>query len=93
MGIVLSRCLVYRRDMLTKPKTFEDVLALWVSPTELSVDLGVPYVTAQMMRRRKSIGVDHWPAVIRAAKRKGVRLDNDDLVQMRLAKSRQRKSA
>jgi len=74
--------------MLTKPTTFEELLALWDSPTELSEVLSIPYVSAQMIRRRGSIGVAHWDGFIEAAKRKGVKLTHSDLHAMKLERQR-----
>lgn len=73
--------------MLTKPKTFEQLLNLWANPSELSSDLDLPYVSAQMIRRRGSISPSHWPAFVSAAKRKGVELTMDDLVQMKIERA------
>lgn len=73
--------------MLTKPKTFEQLLSLWANPSELSSDLDLPYVSAQMIRRRGSISPAHWPAFVSAAKRKGVELTMDDMVQMKIERA------
>lgn len=70
--------------MRTKPDTFEKLLTLWESPKALSADLGVPYINAQQMLRRKSVGIDHWPRLIELASAKGVQITNDDLVAMSL---------
>ena len=66
-----------------KPSTIEELLALWDSPKSLSEDLRVPYVNAQLMKHRKSVAVNHWPQLIKAAKGKGVQLTTDDLLEMR----------
>ncbi len=67
---------------MMKPNTFEELLSLWENPKALSLDLGVPYINAQMMKRRRSVGVTHWPRLIDLAAAKGIRLTNDDLVAM-----------
>lgn len=72
--------------MKTKPSTFAELLALWESPKALSAELGVPYINAQQMKRRKSVGIDHWPRLIQVAATKGVKLTTDDLVAMRSRK-------
>lgn len=69
--------------MSKTPTTFDELLALWDSPKALSVDLNVPYINAQAMKRRKSVGVDHWPRLIELAAERGVRLTADDLLRMR----------
>lgn len=72
--------------MATKqPTTFDDLLALWESPKALSLALDVPYVTAQQMKRRKSVSVDHWPRLIELAGERGVKITTDDLLKMRIA--------
>jgi hypothetical protein len=50
-------------------------------------------VSAQMMRRRGSIGVAHWDAFIAAAKRKGVKLTQADMIAMKLERHRRRVAA
>ena len=70
--------------MQTKPDTFKKLLDLWGTPKALSEALGVPYVTAQQMIRRSSVGIDHWPKLIDLASGKGIALTNDDLVGMSL---------
>ena len=67
------------------PDTFETLLANWTTP-ELSAELGVPYVTARKMRERKSMGITHWPALIKAAQSRGIALDFERLVAMRRRK-------
>lgn len=76
--------------MLTKPETFEELLSLWESPAALSAEINVPYVSAQMMRRRKSIGVAHWEAFRAAAKRKGIVLTDSDMIAMKLKRQQRR---
>jgi hypothetical protein len=65
-----------------KPNTFEALLSLWDSPMTLSADLGVPYVTAQMMKRRKSVSAAHWDAIASKAVAKGVEITNEDLARI-----------
>lgn len=64
-------------------QTFDDLLSLWESPKDLSAALGVPYVNAQLMKHRKSVGLNHWPRLIAAAGEKGIQLTTDDLLAMR----------
>lgn len=52
-------------------KTFTDVINLWPSLSEFADDIGVKYVTAQVMRYRGSIAPTHWSLVAEAAKRRG----------------------
>jgi len=71
--------------MAKHPKTFDDILSLWASPKELSLALDVPYVTAQQMKRRKSVGIDHWPRLIELAGERGMKITADDLLKMKVA--------
>jgi hypothetical protein len=68
---------------MKKLLTFDDVLALWETPKALSDDLGTLYVTAQLMKRRRSIGVDHWPRLIELLAARGYTVTTDDLLEMR----------
>lgn len=68
--------------MTKKPTSFEELLGLWETPKALSVALGVPYVNAQMMKRRKSVDVLHWPRLIELLAARGTIITNDDLVAM-----------
>ncbi len=51
--------------------TFRDVIDKWPSLRDFAADIGVQYVTAQVMRWRGSINADHWDAVVQAAKQRG----------------------
>lgn len=93
LGIALGDTLCIIGHMLTKPQTFEELLSLWESPAALSSELNIPYVSAQMMRRRKSIGVAHWEAFRKAAKRKGVPLSDADMIAMKLQRQRREVAA
>jgi hypothetical protein len=68
--------------MTKKPTSFDELLGLWETPKALSVALGVPYVNAQMMKRRKSVDVLHWPRLIELLAARGTIITNDDLVAM-----------
>lgn len=48
--------------------TFSDIIMRWPSLREFAEDLGVPYVTAQVMKHRDSIAAEHWAAVVDGAK-------------------------
>lgn len=60
-------------------KGFHDLLEHW-SPLELAEDLGVPYHTAASMKRREWVAVNHWPALVRSARRKSLPLDEAMLI-------------
>ena len=82
--------MVYRGATMTnKPTTFEECLDLLGGrPVATQEALQVPYVTAQMMHRRKSIGDAHWPRLKEVLRWKGVVLSTDDLLEMKQAKRR-----
>jgi hypothetical protein len=46
-------------------------------------DLGIAYSKAQVMKFRSSVGVDYWPALIEAARCRGIILTHEDLARMR----------
>jgi hypothetical protein len=68
--------------MTKKLTTFEDVLALWDTPKALSEALSVPYINAQAMKARGSIGVGHWPKIIELLRSQGHSVSTDDLAVM-----------
>lgn len=76
---------------MKKLQTFDDVLALWKTPKALSDDLRVPYINAQAMKNRRSIGVDHWSRLIELLAARGYALTTDDLLKMRDRTRRQLK--
>lgn len=85
---------------MKKLSTFDDVLALWEKPKALSDDLGVPFVNAQAMKARGSIGVGHWPKMVKLLAERGYSVTTDDLALMwqkaseaRRAKSKQGEAA
>jgi hypothetical protein len=59
---------------------FRDLLGYW-TPLELSEDLGVPYHTAASMKRRGWIAAKHWAALLVAANRKNLPLNEAMLVR------------
>ena len=67
---------------MKKLSTFDDVLSLWATPKALSEALGVPYINAQAMKARGSIGVGHWPKMIELLKARGYAVTTDDLAVM-----------
>lgn len=67
---------------MNKLSTFDDVLALWATPKALSDALGVPYINAQAMKARGSIGVGHWPKMIELLRAEGYSITTDDLAAM-----------
>ena len=69
--------------MAKKPTTFDELLDLWEQPRDLSDALGVSRLNARAMKLRKSVGIDHWPALISALEAKGVAMTFEDLHELR----------
>ncbi len=72
--------------MKKKPTTFEELLDLWDQPRDLSDAIGVPRLNARAMKLRKSVGIDHWPALIVALEAKGISMTMEDLDSLRRKK-------
>lgn len=53
-------------------KTFREVIDLWPSISAFAADIGVSYVTAQVMRHRNSIAAKHWRSVVESAEERGL---------------------
>jgi hypothetical protein len=53
--------------------TFGTLLDRWPSIPELARDLGMPAPTVHSWKRRNTVHVEHWPALIASARRLGVR--------------------
>lgn len=77
---------------MNKLSTFDDVLSLWATPKALSDALGVPYINAQAMKARGSIGVGHWPKMIELLRAQGYSVTTDDLAAMWQKASEERRS-
>lgn len=69
--------------MNKKPTTFDELLDLWAQPRDLSDALSVSRLNARAMKLRKSVGIDHWPALLVALRAKGVEMTLSDLHEIR----------
>lgn len=63
---------------------------MWPTAVELARQIGVGSVSVRAWRRRNSIPVRHWPALVEAARRRGASLDNDVLVRIHASPSGER---
>lgn len=72
---------------MKKPTTFDELLDLWDQPRDLSDALGVPRLNARAMKARKSVGIDHWPALLSALKAKGISMTWEELAALRQRRS------
>jgi hypothetical protein len=82
-GIVFCATFGNVNTMAKKPTTFDELLDLWEQPRDLSDALGVSRLNARAMKLRKSVGIDHWPALITALKAKGVSMTWQELAELR----------
>lgn len=64
----------------TAMPTFRDIIERWPSLGEYADEIGVRYVTAQVMKHRNKISSGHWKAVVSAAKRRGFKDITYDLL-------------
>lgn len=51
-------------------QTFSGIIDKWPSLQEFAEDIGVKYVTAQVMRHRNSIDSKHWKALVCGAEKR-----------------------
>ena len=65
---------------MNSPSPFTDLIEKWPAEAGKSAlatfsdDLGVPYPTAGAWKQRKSIPAEQWPALIEAARKRGLDL-------------------
>lgn len=52
--------------------TFSSIIDRWPSLQDYADDIGVQYVTAQLMRHRNSIASNHWKAVVGGAEKRRI---------------------
>jgi hypothetical protein len=67
---IVQDAVAYNREPVgRKDRTgaFVDVIRLWPNRAEFARAINVPYVTAQQMELRNSIGINHWKAVVAGA--------------------------
>ncbi len=58
----------------------QQIIKNFGGPTAFASAIGVNPSTASEMKRRKSIPVSHWPNVIEAARKRGLRITSDVLM-------------
>lgn len=72
--------------MIQKPTTFRSLIDHMGGVVAFAAATHIGEFAVKKMRDRNSIAVDHWPAVIKAARAHGTILTSDDLVNMKLRK-------
>lgn len=70
--------------MITKPDTFRTLIDRMGGVVAFAGKIGIGEFAAKKMRDRNSVAVDHWPALIEAARTDGMILTTDDLVNMKI---------
>ena len=63
-------------------ESYRDIIDAWPSRRALAEDLGVDYETVKKWRQRDSIPAAHWPALVKAARRRKVRVTLTLLVDL-----------
>lgn len=66
-------------------QTVADLVDRFGGPAEFARAIGKRPSTASEMKRRRSVPISHWPALIVAAQEKGIALDEATLVRIHLA--------
>lgn len=65
-------------------KRVADIFAAFNGPASLARAIGVRTEHATLMKRRNSIPIRYWPALIAEAKRRGIALNVERLLQAHL---------
>lgn len=64
---------VYVLAMNDTPASIPDLISRWATIKAFAADVGCGYEAARKMSDRQSIAPEHWAAVVRAAKGKGLK--------------------
>jgi hypothetical protein len=75
---------VYTIDMNILVDTIHGLFDALGGPAEVARIIGRGGSTASEMKRRASIPVDYWPALIESARGKEIGLTSDDLVRLHI---------
>lgn len=63
-------------------KKIEDIFAGFEQTRSFAQALGVKPSTAYMMKRRQVIPVRYWPKLVKIARRRGINIDYNTLVEL-----------
>ena len=62
------------------------LVTTWPSASQMAREIGLKHEShATIMRFRKSIPTRHWPALMKAAEKRGITITLDDLVRIHIA--------
>lgn len=75
---------MYDRGM----KTVIEIIERWPTQADFADDCGVKWMTAHQWRLRNRIPPEHWPALVKAATRRGIPLTEKLLAEMTAAQKR-----
>lgn len=64
---------MYDPPMSNIPASIPDLISRWDTIKDFAASVGCGYEAARKMSDRQSIAPEHWPAVVSAAKSKGIR--------------------
>jgi len=75
-------------------KDFVEIIQAWPAPSIRSFadDIGVEYVTAQMMKHRNSISPEYWSLIVEAASDRGIHGVTLETLQRAAARRRRRRT-
>src|SRR4029077_16287016 len=76
------RFLTAQGGIMSRPNSFSDVCRKWPTITALAADMRVEYDTARKWKERDNIPSWMWFDLLRAAKKRKIALDANDLVVM-----------
>lgn len=65
--------------------TYRDVIDSWPSISDLASDIGEKPVTVRKWRTRNSIPADKWEALLKAAKKRAIKIDAAQLTKLAAA--------
>lgn len=82
-----AKCIVSIMD--TDLATVDDLFSTLGGPAAVARLIGVSTEHATAMRRRRSIPVDYWPALLESEGGKQINLTSDDLVRVHTSHSKQ----
>lgn len=66
-------------------KSVSDMIALWGKTADFAEACEVEYMTAHQWIRRNRVPPEHWPALVKAAKKRGLPITEALLAQMTAA--------
>lgn len=79
---------------MDEPVSLSALVALWPTIVEYASDVGCGYEAARKMRDRNSIAPEHWPNVIAACEKRGIKgVTFEWLAKQRIASAAEEQAA